>query len=113
MSNKLKRFESCDIADQRGVGGNSTFCLINSCSAYLETDVFFTYQDHNDSLLHFKFLLQSYEARQPTVKATTGTKLNPCSQQNCPLFAHLFFSIFCYIIYYIYYNISIYNALCS
>ena len=48
MSNKLKRFESCDIADQRGVGGNSTFCLINSYSAYLETDVVFTYQDHND-----------------------------------------------------------------
>ena len=94
MSNKLKRFESCDIADQRGVGGNSTFCPIKSYSAYPETDVVFTYQDHNDSLLHFKFLLQSYEARQPTVKATTGTKLNPCSQQNCPLFAHLFFLSF-------------------
>ena len=94
MSNKLKRFESCDIADQRGVWGNSTFCLINSYSAYLETDVVFTYQDHNDSLLHFKFLLQSYEARQPTVKATTGTKLNLVANKIVPYLLIFFFLSF-------------------
>ena len=96
MSNKLKRFESCDIADQRGVGGNSTFCLINSYFAYLKP----MYSLHIKTTTTRCSILNSYYSRMrpdsPPLRQPLVQSLIPVANKIVPYLLIFFFYLLLY-----------------